>query len=57
MAEAYGEEIAKAISFFTGVYGSPSRLSLTVVETEPGAPNGYSAPGMLFFSPGGSVSR
>ncbi|HVO99846.1 MAG TPA: M1 family aminopeptidase [Bryobacteraceae bacterium] len=53
MAQAYGEEIAKAISFFTGVYGSPSRLGLTVVETEPGAARGYSAPGMLFFSPEG----
>jgi tetratricopeptide (TPR) repeat protein len=53
MAQAYGEEIAKAISFFTGIYGSPPRLSLTVVETEAGAPNGYSAPGMLFLSPGG----
>jgi tetratricopeptide (TPR) repeat protein len=51
--QAYGEEIAKALSFFTNVYGSPSRLSLTVVETEPGAAKGYSAPGMLFFSPGG----
>ena len=47
--EAYGEEIAKALSFFTNIYGSPSRLSLTVVETEPGAAKGYSAPGMLFF--------
>jgi tetratricopeptide (TPR) repeat protein len=53
MAQAYGEEIAKAISFFTGVYGVPPRISLTVVETEAGAANGYSAPGMLFFSPGG----
>jgi hypothetical protein len=51
--QAYGEEIAKALSFFTNIYGSPSRLSLTVVETEPGAAKGYSAPGMLFFSPGG----
>jgi tetratricopeptide (TPR) repeat protein len=53
MAQAYGEEIAKALSFFTSVYGSPPRLSLTVIETEAGAPNGYSAPGMLFLSPGG----
>ena len=53
MVQAYGDEIAKAISFFTDVYGSPPRLSLTVVETEAGASNGYSAPGLLFFSPGG----
>lgn len=51
--QEYGEEIAKAISFFTNVYGSPPRLSLTVVETESGAAKGYSAPGMLFMSPGG----
>jgi tetratricopeptide (TPR) repeat protein len=53
MAQAYGDEIAKAISFFTSIYGVPPRLSLTVVETEAGAPNGYSSPGMLFLSPGG----
>jgi tetratricopeptide (TPR) repeat protein len=53
MAQAYGDEIAKAISFFTGIYGVPPRVGLTVVETEAGAANGYSAPGMLFFSPGG----
>ncbi len=53
MAQAYGDEIAKAISFFTNLYGVPPRLSLTVVETEAGAPNGYSSPGMLFLSPGG----
>jgi len=53
MVQAYGDEIAKAISFFTGIYGVPPRVSLTVVETEAGAANGYSAPGMLFLSPAG----
>lgn len=53
MVQAYGEEIAKALSFFTSIYGVPPRLSLTVVETEAGAANGYSSPGMLFFSPTG----
>jgi len=53
MAQAYGEEIGKAISFFTSIYGVPPRLSLAVVETEAGAPNGYSAPGLLFLSPNG----
>ena len=51
MARAYGEEIAKAMTFFTGVYGSPLKKDLTVVETEDGTPNGYSAPGILFLSP------
>jgi tetratricopeptide (TPR) repeat protein len=53
MAQAYGEEIGKAISFFTSIYGVPPRLSLTVIETEAGAANGYSAPGLLFLSPVG----
>src|SRR5580658_8496644 len=53
MAQAYGDEIAKAISFFTSIYGVPPRLGLTVVETEAGAANGYSAPGILFLSPNG----
>ena len=53
MTQAYGTEIAKAISFFTGVYGSPSKLGMQVIETEAGASNGYSAPGLLFFSPSG----
>jgi tetratricopeptide (TPR) repeat protein len=53
MAPAYGEEIGKALSFFTSIYGVPPRLGLTVIETEAGSANGYSAPGMLFFSPGG----
>src|SRR3984957_1357949 len=53
MAQVYGDEIGKAISFFTSIYGVPPRLGLTVVETEAGAANGYSAPGILFLSPGG----
>ncbi len=53
VAQAYGEEIAKALSFFTSIYGVPPRLSLIVVETEAGAAKGYSAPGMLFLSPSG----
>jgi aminopeptidase N len=51
MASAYGEEIAKLMTFFTGLYGLPPQANLTVVETENGTPNGYSAPGMLFLSP------
>jgi tetratricopeptide (TPR) repeat protein len=53
MVQAYGEEIAKVLSFFTSVFGVPPRLSLTVVETEAGAANGYASPGMLFLSPVG----
>ncbi|MGE5567395.1 MAG: M1 family aminopeptidase [Rhodospirillales bacterium] len=53
MATAYGQEIGKAMSYFTSLYGLPPQANLTVVETESGAPNGYSAPGILFLSPGG----
>ena len=53
MAQAYGEEIAKAMAFFTDVYGLPFRKDLTVVETEDGTPNGYAAPGIVFLSPHG----
>lgn len=53
MAQPYGEEIAKAMTFFSGIFGTPYKKDLTVIETEDGTPNGYSAPGLLFFSPHG----
>jgi tetratricopeptide (TPR) repeat protein len=53
MAQAYGQEIGKQMSWFTGTFGAPPSPDLTVVETEEGAPTGYSAPGLLFLSPRG----
>jgi hypothetical protein len=53
MAQQYGEEISKAIAFFSSLYGTPYKRDMTVIETEDGTPNGYSAPGVLFFSPHG----
>ena len=53
MAAPYGEEIAKAMTFLTSLYGSPIKKDLTVIETEDGTPNGYAAPGLLFLSPKG----
>jgi hypothetical protein len=53
MAQAYGEQIGKAMSYFTGVFGLPPYANLTVVETEEGAPNGYASPGMIFLAPRG----
>ncbi len=53
MAGAYGEEFARAMSFFGDLYGAPPKRDLTVVETEAGAPNGYAAPGLIFMSPKG----
>lgn len=52
-ANAYGAEIGKVMGFLTSTYGMPPNANLTVVETDKGAPNGYSAPGILFLSPGG----
>jgi aminopeptidase N len=51
-AQNYGDETAKILTYFTSVYGLPPQASLTLVETEAGAVNGYSAPGIVFLSPG-----
>jgi aminopeptidase N len=51
VALAWGDEIGKAMTFFTSMYGLPPQSNMTVVETEAGTPNGYSAPGILFLSP------
>lgn len=53
MANAYGDEIAKSMVYFTGLYGLPPIKDLTVVETSDGAANGYSAEGIIFLSPQG----
>jgi len=53
MAQPYGQEIGKVMSYFTGMYGLPPYANLTVIETEDGAPNGYAAPGLLFLNPRG----
>ncbi|MCX6599262.1 MAG: M1 family aminopeptidase [Acidobacteria bacterium] len=52
MAKAYGEEVGKILSYFAGLFGPPPSAALTIVETERGAPAGYSAPGVVFLSPG-----
>lgn len=51
MAKAYGDEMGKIMSYLTSVFGLPPQAGLTVIETENGTPNGYSAPGMVFLSP------
>ena len=53
MASVYGQEIGKVMSYFTAIFGLPPYANLAVVETENGAPNGFSAPGVLFLSPRG----
>ncbi len=53
MASAYGEETGKILSFLTSIYGLAPQANLTLVETEDGTPNGFSAPGIIFLSPRG----
>ena len=59
-SQAYGEETGKIMSFFTTEYGLAPQANLTLFETEAGAVNGYSAPGIIFLAPGSinqSVNR
>jgi tetratricopeptide (TPR) repeat protein len=53
LAGAYGQEIGRVMTYLTSLYGLPPVANLSVVQTEDGAPNGYSAPEILFFSPQG----
>ena len=53
MAQPYGQEIGKQMSYFTGLFGLPPYANLTVVETDTDAPNGFAAPGLVFLSPRG----
>src|SRR5580700_2720959 len=53
MASAYGDETGKVMSFLTSLYGLAPQANLTLVETEDGTPNGFSAPGIIFLSPRG----
>ncbi|MGO9229130.1 MAG: M1 family aminopeptidase [Bryobacteraceae bacterium] len=50
-AESYGNETSQIMSYFSGIFGPPPYADLTIVETEPGAPNGYAAPGLIFLAP------
>jgi hypothetical protein len=53
MANAYGEETGKIMSFFTGMFGLPPSADMVLVETEAGAPNGFAGPGLVFLAPRG----
>lgn len=55
-AQAYGEEAGKMLAHFASVYGMPPSSNLTFVETERGAPAGYSTPGVIYLSPGSIAS-
>ncbi len=51
MANRYGTTIAGMMNYFITLFGQVPYSSLTVMETETGAPSGYSAPGLMFLSP------
>ena len=51
MAQSYADEIGKVMTYFTSTFGLPPQANLTIVETESGTPNAYSAPGIMFVSP------
>ncbi len=51
-AQPYGDEAGKIMTFLTSEYGLAPQANLTFVETEAGAVNGYSAPGIIFLAPG-----
>ncbi len=53
MANTYGDETGKVMAYLTSVYGPPPKANLTLIETENGTPNGYSAPDLIFLSPKG----
>jgi len=57
MANAYGEEAGKIMTFLSGEYGLAPQANMTLVETEDGTPNGYSGPGIIFLSPRGIGSQ
>lgn len=48
--QPYGEETGKIMAFLTAQYGLAPQANLSLVETEAGAVNGYSAPGIIFLS-------
>ena len=50
-AAAYGEEAGKILSHYASIFGLPPSTNLRFVETEKGAPAGYSSPGLIFLSP------
>jgi len=51
MTSVYGQETAKMVNYFTGLFGIAPYANLTVFETEANAPSGYAAPGLVFLNP------
>ena len=53
MTQAYGDEAGKVMTQLTSFFGLAPTANITFVETEKGAPAGYSTPGLVFLSPSG----
>jgi aminopeptidase N len=51
LAREYGETTGAIVEFLSGKFGAPYSSSLTLVETGENFPEGYAAPGILFFNP------
>jgi aminopeptidase N len=51
LANSYGATTAQMIGHFTTLFGLVPYANMTLVETAEGAPNGYSAPGLIFLAP------
>jgi tetratricopeptide (TPR) repeat protein len=48
---SWGDLTGQIVNYFTSLFGRPPYASLALIETEPGAPGGYSAPGIIFLNP------
>lgn len=53
LAREYGLATGEIVNFYSDTFGAPYSKSLTIVETDEYAPNGYWAPGMIFMNPYG----
>jgi aminopeptidase N len=50
-AQAYGEETGKIMSFYTSIFGLAPQANMSIVETDSGSVNTYTAPGIVFLTP------
>ena len=51
LANAYGARTSEMLDHFVSLFGLAPYANLNVIETADGAPNGYSAPGLIFLAP------
>lgn len=56
-AKPYGEEAGKVMSFLVTQFGLAPQANIAIIETEAGAVNGYSAPGLIFLAPSSITAK